>query len=72
VLPSELGNESDGGIAGKDGIGARIGWRYKGIWRDRILDGRVYGESEEPVGAIAEVGVDGSGVSVEFEVDFCN
>jgi hypothetical protein len=32
----------------------------------------VDGESEEPVGAIAEVGVDGSGVSVEFEVDFCN
>ena len=42
------------------------------IRRDGVVDGRVDGESEEPVGAIAEVGVDGSGVSVEFEVDFCN
>jgi hypothetical protein len=72
VLPNELGNERGGGIVGKDGIGARIGWRYKGIWRDCIVDGRVYGESEEPVGAIAKVGVHQSGVSVEFEIDFCN
>jgi hypothetical protein len=57
VWPSELGDESDGGIVGTDGIGATIGWRHKEIRRDDIVDGRVYGESEEPVGAIAEVGV---------------
>ncbi len=34
------------------------------IRRDGVVDGRVDGESEEPVGAIAEVGVDGSGVGV--------
>jgi hypothetical protein len=59
-------------VVGKDGIGARIGWRHKGIRRDRIVDSRVYGESEEPVGAMAEVGVHRSGVSFEFEGDFCN
>jgi hypothetical protein len=72
VLPSELGYESGGGIVGKDGIGARIGWRHKGVRRDSVVDGRVYGESEEPVGAIAKVGVHQSGVIIEFEVDFCN
>jgi hypothetical protein len=52
-LLSELGNESGGGIVGKDGIGARIGWRLRGIRRGCIVDSRVYGESEEPMGAIA-------------------
>ncbi len=72
VLPSELGDECNCGIVWEDWIGARICWRQKGIRRDGVVDGRVDGESEEPVGAIAEVGVDGSGVSVEFEVYFCN
>jgi hypothetical protein len=56
----------------KDGIGARIDWRQKGIRIDSVVDGRVYGESKEPMGTIAEVGVYRSGVSIEFEVDFRN
>jgi hypothetical protein len=71
VLQSELSNESGGGIIEKDGIGARIDWRQIGVRRDGAVDGRVYGESEEPVGAIAEVGVHRSSISVAFEVDFC-
>jgi hypothetical protein len=56
----------------KDGIGARIDWRQNGNRRDGVVDGRVYGESKEPVGAIAKVGVYPSGVSIEFEFDFRN
>ena len=59
MLPSELGDECGYGIVWEDWIGDRICWRQKGIRRDGVVDGRVDGESEEPVGAIAEVGVDG-------------
>jgi hypothetical protein len=66
VLPSELRDECGGGSVWKDGIGARIDWRHKWVERDGIVDGRVDGKREEPVCAIAKVGMDGGGVGVEL------
>ncbi len=72
MLPSKLGDECGGGSVWKDGIGARIDWRHKGVGRDGVVDGGVDGESEEPVCAIAKVGMDGGGFGVELEVNFGN
>ena len=72
MLPSKLRDECSGGYIWKYGIGARIDWRHKGVGRDGVVDGRVNGESEEPVCAVAKVGMDGGGISVELEVNFGN
>ncbi len=72
MLPSKFGDKCGGGSIRKDGIGSRIDGRHKGIGRDGVVDGRVDCQSEEPVCAIAEVGMDGGGISVELEVNFGN